>query len=199
VAAAALASASLGVAAAPPCSVLACDCDVPAIAELVRYPTVALFVGTAEPRVGDHVPVRVEGWFRGPGAAPLVLTTTGQETDATTGHVMMNTCGMALAPGRWIVAATRDSTFQRFMPGICLPAAPLDTPQGQAFMAEAVAAFGAPQAPPPAATERPAETSGRGAATSQGPLIAIAAAALAGTIVLFGLLAILARRRTSPP
>src|SRR5688572_6650006 len=94
VAALMLAAVALG---SRPCPALACSCVAPtSFEEHVGDPGIAVFIGTATERVGDNVAVAVEGWFKGPGSARVVLTSTGETTDPATGTTMVNTCGRPL-------------------------------------------------------------------------------------------------------
>ncbi|HET7678014.1 MAG TPA: hypothetical protein VFK38_09195 [Candidatus Limnocylindrales bacterium] len=149
----------------------ACSCFPTTIRDYLDDEQAAVFIGTALPQTGDNVPVVVQGWFKGPGEAPIVLTETGEVHDPVTGTVGGNTCGVKLTGGPFIVVAHFRGPGQPLQPSSCSPYAWLSMPDGQKLLAEAVSIFGEPKPPgePPSAAPATATATPAPATTSPPP------------------------------
>lgn len=163
--------------------VAACSCAMPSsLAEQATAET-AIFSGTADIRQARGVPVAVERWFWGAGAAPVVWLSANSFGDSAA-------CGVNVPPpgSRWIWVTWLPGNQGDYGTGLCSPSGDLDTPEGQAMFEEAVATFsGAPipsiEAAPTAAPADPAP-SGDPTGLLVGGAIAMASLALFGAIVL---------------
>ena len=116
---------------------VACSCAMPGA--LREYATTdnAIFSGTAGLKDGRGVPVEVDTWFIGNGAAPVVYLAASSFGDGAS-------CGTtAPTPGtRWIWVAWLDGGRGDPITGLCSPHAQLGTPEGDAMLAEATREFG---------------------------------------------------------
>jgi hypothetical protein len=181
--------------------VAACSCAMPGpLAESATADT-AIFSGTAGLRQERGVPVEVERWFWGRGAAPVVWLAAGSFGDGAS-------CGTQepLPGSRWIWQTWLPEDGGDPVTGLCSPHAMLDTPEGDAMLEEAIATF-SDRAPP---IDPPTPTPATVVDESPGPtdpdvvsrdvaVIAIGAAVGLASLGLFGGLALLARRRPSGP
>jgi hypothetical protein len=156
------------------------------------YATVenAVFTGTAGVQAGRGVPVEVDQWLWGQGAAPVVWLTASSFGDSAG-------CGTtAPLPGSsWIWVAWLPGNDGDFGTGLCSPAGQLGTPDGDAMLKDALAVFGAFE--PPETSAQPIPTSGpapaAGAPETSAFVIGVGAV-LAG-LLLFGGVALVARRQ----
>lgn len=181
--------------------VAACSCAGPQPMQTYATAENAIFTGTAGPRDARGVPVAVDRWLWGAGAAPVVwLAKTSFGNGAA--------CGTNPPPAgsTWIWVTWLPGNRGDFGTGLCSPAGDLSTPEGRAMLDEAMAVFTAVEPPTPTpeptpdgvvvpvSTPTPAPDPVAAARESAG--LTIAAALLAVTVVLFGGLILLARRRS---
>ncbi|HEY8167640.1 MAG TPA: hypothetical protein VIF84_02890 [Candidatus Limnocylindrales bacterium] len=175
-----------------PAPTFACSCALITIGELDPTQN-QVYVATAGEPIPDGTPMAVERWFAGPGAAPVVLLGASSFGDSAG-------CGTPqFAPGsRWIVSAWAGDPTQPPTTGLCQPHAPLDSPEGQAMLTQAAAAYGdgstpegggGPSASPTAAPSAPAAS---GDAT---PMIAVGGVVLLGVLAL-GVVYVIGRSRS---
>lgn len=181
--------------------VAACSCMLPGSLKESATAEQAIFSGTA----GDHqprgVPVQVDRWFWGQGAAPVVWLTESSFGDGAA-------CGTnpPAQGSRWLWIAWRPGNNGDFGTGLCSPAHDLGTPEGQAVFAEALEVFNGVAPPTPveaAATETvdPATAPDPAAAARDQAAVTILGGLLLGSLALFGGLVLIARRsrnRTDP-
>ena len=122
--------------AAIPGPVFACKCAPTNIGALDPA-TSQVYVGTAAATDAQGTPMGVEVWFEGPGEAPVVYLGPASFGDSAS-------CGIdPLAPGsRWIMSTYLAEPTATPTTGMCQPHAQLDTPEGQAMLADAEAAYG---------------------------------------------------------
>ena len=152
----------------------------------------AVFTGTAGAREVRGVPVRVDRWFWGVGAAPVVWLAASSFGDSAA-------CGTEPPPAgtAWLWVTWRVETGD-FGTGACSPAGNLAGPDGQALLAEAKAVFNAiapPEASPSSDGESLATQAPDPAAIARDTTgLAIGAVLIAASLALFGGLAVLARR-----
>lgn len=174
---------------------LACSCAMPGALKDYATAEHAVFTGTAGARVDRGVPVEVDQWLWGQGAAPVVWLTAGSFGDSAG-------CGTNPPPvgSSWIWVAWLPGNNGDFGTGLCSPAAPLGTPDGDAMLKEALAVFdpSLPSEPPesvptsePAPAVEPASTGG----ASDVSALLVGGAAVLGGVLLFGVVALVARRQ----
>lgn len=156
----------------------------------------AVFTGTAGVRERRGVPVAVDRWMWGIGAAPVVWLAATSFGDGAA-------CGtQAPQPGTaWIWVAWRPEDGD-FATGLCSPAGNLATAEGRALLADALSVFSA--VPPPELTPTP----GGGNLPTAAPEpvanardmtgLAIGGILAAMAVALFGGLALVARRSRGP-
>jgi hypothetical protein len=155
----------------------------------------AIFTGTAGAAKARGVPVQVDQWFWGKGAAPVVWLAASSFGDGAS-------CGTTPPkPGTaWLWVAWLPGNRGDFGTGLCSPSGDLATPEGQAMLADALTVFQA--IPPPAATPEPTAESAAGPAATPDPAatardatgLTIGAVLVAASLALFGVLALVARR-----
>ena len=174
----------------------ACSCVPLGTMKDYAKPENAVFTGTAGVREARGVPVAVDRWMWGVGAAPIVWLTASSFGDSAA-------CGVEPPPPgtAWIWVAWRPEQGD-FATGLCSPAANLATGEGRAMLADAESVFKA--VPPP----EPAPTAGGGNAPTAAPDpmaaardltgLAIGAFLVAMTVAMFGGLALIARRSGGP-
>jgi hypothetical protein len=173
--------------------VVACICAMPTSLAEQATAEHAIFAGTADVLQARGVPVVVERWFWGAGAAPVVwLTADSFGDDGASCRTNPP------APGsQWIWVTWLPGNEGDFGAGLCSPAGNLATPEGQAMFDEAVATFAGVPVPSaqPDPTAAPATSRSTAAADLTGVVIggAIAIASLA----LFGAIVLAARRRSA--
>lgn len=153
-------------------------------------PDHAIFSGTAGPRDARGVPVRVSQWFSGPGAAAVVYLADGSFGDGAS-------CGTT-APGagtEWVWIAYVDPEGGDPMAGLCSPHAQLNTPEGDALLADVIAAFGGTA--PPGATDPPADAPATPPIVPPDAGIPIVVGTVALALTLLGAVVLVARRPRS--
>lgn len=201
---------ALGLVGLVPGQAFACSCAGPQpMPAYAGDPRILIFSGTIAPGDGPGVTVLVERWFQG-GTNPEV------ELDPREFGIHGESCQIARPPAgsRWIFVAWVATVGDLPSVGLCSPHALLDTPEGQAMLADATATFGG--SPPaasaaPTGSVSPVSPAGPTAPASAAPspvtdalgAVASVAPALAGIavagLVLFGSLILLARRRPTGP
>ena len=188
---------SFGAVMTMPRPVAACSCvGYTSWKEAVNADT-AVFAGTAGPLDARGVPVRVERWFQGKGAAPTVWLARGSFNGKAG---VFNTCGVEAPPAGsswlWVAYPGENGDFGT---GLCSPAGDLASPEGAAMFREAVAAFGGeapgPADPMPAATADAAlPTPGPADIARDRSAVTIIGGLIAGSLAMFGGLVLIARR-----
>ena len=173
---------------APP-RAFACSCAQISIGQLDPTQN-QVYVATAGQAVPEGTPMAVERWFVGPGAAPVVALGATSFGDSAS-------CGTEqFQPGtRWIVSTWAGDPTQLPTTGLCQPHAQLDTPEGQAMLAEAVTAYGegtVPEGGAPTPTPEPASPS----APSDGSGVLILAGVIGLGVVGLGLVYVIGRGRS---
>jgi hypothetical protein len=189
--------------------VAACSCAMPGSMKALAIAENAIFTGVAGKQEARGVPVKVDRWFWGQGAAPVVWLSASSFGDSAS-------CGTTPpAPdSRWLWVAWRPENGGDFGAGLCSPSGNLDTAEGRAMLEEAQAVFEGVL--PPIATETslpevvdppvtvepaaPAATQDPAAIARDRATVTILGALLIGTIALFGgviLVARLSARRTN--
>jgi hypothetical protein len=157
----------------------------------------AIFTGTAGLLQDRGVPVEVDRWLWGEGAAPVVWLSAnsfGDEAGCGTSPPTPDT--------QWIWVTWLPGNGGDFGTGLCSPAGMLGTDQGDAMLHEAVAVFGglSPTTPTSAPTEAapvadsPEPVDPAAAARDTAGLVVGAGVALA-SLGLFGALILIARRQ----
>jgi hypothetical protein len=174
-----------------PC-VLACSCVEPRpLAEAVREPTSVVFVATVMPGAAGHVPVRVDRWFHGGGAAPVLLLDEGGFGEGGEAACQIG----RPAPGTLLIASTaRNPQRGTVYLNLCTRWATLPSEEGETLLAEATRAFGeGAEIAPPVAPAEPAR--------DPAPALLTLVVALAAGGLLFLLVVLVARRsrRSGPP
>jgi hypothetical protein len=175
---------------------VACSCAMPG--EMSTYATAenAVFTGTAGVRVDRGVPVEVDQWLWGQGAAAVVWLTASSFGDSAS-------CGSTPPPpgSSWIWVAWLPGNNGDLETNLCLPAAQLGSPDGDAMLKEALAAFEATEPPQPSgqpiATSAPTPTNEPEAAATASDLSAllVGGGAILVGLLLFGGVAFVARRQ----
>jgi hypothetical protein len=175
----------VGSLAAPGC-VVACSCVPLGPLETYRTDDAVVVMGRTGVRVGNDVPFAVERWFWGAGIAPVVALVPA-DTRFPDGTTAYNTCGVDLPADRHLLlVAGRDPADGRLHPSICSPLVDVDTAEGQALLAEAIATFGDGVSPAPTAP-----SDGPGDAL---PMAAAIVAVAFGAVVLLGIGLLVSRR-----
>jgi hypothetical protein len=150
----------------------------------------AVFSGTTGPSDARGVPVRVGMWFSGPGAAQIVYLAAESFGDGASCRTDVPAAGT-----EWIWVTFLPEGGGDPSTGLCSPHGQLHTPEGDALLAEATAAFGV-GGPPPGGTAtdppEPAQVT-PSIATEAGTPILVATVGL-GFVALLGAV-VLARRR----
>ncbi len=142
---AALSVLTFGWAALFPAPTFACSCAQITIGSLDTTQN-QVFVATAGQATAQGTPMAVERWFAGPGPAPVVTLSPASFGDSAA-------CGVEPFPAgsRWVMSTwTGDPTqgqAQQPTTGLCQPHAPLDSPEGQAMLAEATSVYGTGSVP----------------------------------------------------
>jgi len=177
--------------------VAACSCAMPGSLKESATAEQAIFSGTAGGRERRGVPVHVDRWFWGEGAAPVVWLAASSFGDGAS-------CGTTppIEGSRWLWITWRPGNNGDFGTGLCSPTHDLGTPEGQAVFAEAVAVFNgvAPPTPTEAAGGEilePATTPDPAAAARDQAAITIIGGLLVGSLAMFGALILIARRSRS--
>ena len=164
--------------AAPTCA-YACSCIPPEdIADYRGKPDVVILAGTVATIGPDQRGTfAVERWFQG-GTAAVVPIRGGQGAD----------CGLPLSAGQRLifVGDVEDGVIQA---GICSPSGDLSTPEGQALLGDAAAAYGDGVEP-------------AGAPTGEGdgvPSIVLIAVGIGAVLVVASIVAFARRERPEAP
>jgi hypothetical protein len=174
--------------------VAACSCVAFGSMKDYAKPENAIFTGTAGAAQARGVPVQVDRWLWGKGAAPVVWLAASSFGDGAS-------CGTTPPkPGTaWLWVAWLPGNRGDFGTGLCSPSGDLATPEGQAMLADALTVFQA--IPPPAATPEPTAAAAGPpgtpdpVATSRDATgLTIGAVLVAASLALFGVLALVARR-----
>lgn len=177
-----------------PHPVMACSCAMNRTMKENATPDQAIFTGTAGEQQARGVPVQVDRWLWGQGAAPVVWLAASSFGDGAACGITPPSKG-----SRWLWVAWLPGNNGDFGTGLCSPAGDLDTPEGQAMLADALTVFDAvdPPAPTPAepnAAPNPAATPDPVATARDRTAVTILAALLVGSLALFGGLVLVARR-----
>jgi hypothetical protein len=171
----------------------ACSCAMPG--SMKEYATVehAVFTGKAGEQIDRGVPVEVDQWLWGEGAADVVWLTASSFGDSAG-------CGTNPPPAgtSWICVAWLPGNNGDFGTGLCSPHAQLDTPEGQTMLADALAVFD-PNARP-AATPEPtpapqSPTSDPASGGRDATMLVIGGAVVLASLAMFGGIALIARRQ----
>ncbi len=154
----------------------------------------AIFTGTAGVQLARGVPVEVDQWLWGDGAAPIVWLSANSFGDGAS-------CGdTPPTPGTsWIWVTWRSENPGDFASGLCSPHQRLDNPEGAAMLQEAVDLFGwvePPGSPATEPTERPAAGIPGGTDADDGiaPIALVAGGVGLASAALFAALIWFARR-----
>lgn len=176
--------------------VVACSCAMPGPMQDYSTAENAVFTGTAGVLVERGVPVEVDQWLWGQGAADVVWLTASSFGDSAG-------CGTTPPPpgSAWIWVAWLPGNNGDFGTGLCSPAAKLGTADGDAMLKEALAVFDSTEPskasgqPIPTTEPSPsAEPAPAAASPDLTPFAVGGAAILAGLLVLGGV-AFVARRQ----
>jgi hypothetical protein len=188
--------ASFGAVMTMPRPVVACSCVGFTSWKDAVTPETPVFSGTAGQRDARGVPVRVDRWFSGKGPAPTVWLTAGSFSG---NPGVSSSCEVeAPPPGSswlWVAYPAENGDLGT---SDCSPAGDLATAEGRLMFEEAAAAFGGVALTGTEPTDSPAE-----AATTPGPAdvardrttVLILGGLLVGSLALFGVVALVARRR----
>ena len=190
---------------ADPSPVVACSCAQPGDGANVFDAQASVFTGTAGERRERGIPVQVDRWFRGAGAAPVVWLANGSFNGVPG---VGNSCGVdpPAAGSSWVWAAYRAEDGD-FGTGMCAPAGDLQTREGRALLARAEATFGrGGPVPPDAATDPTDPVSPAAAAPERDPAgeardrtaLLILAILVGGSAVMFRGAVLIARRSNRP-
>ena len=171
----------------------ACSCAMRETLAHFATPDYALFTGAAGAGIPRGVPVAVDRWLWGRGAAAQVFLAADSFGDGAA-------CGTNVPPvgSRWLWVAWISDESPDFHIGLCNPAGDLATDDGQAKLAEALKVFEA-IAPPTPVPEQTAEigaapTANPAAEARDGTGAVILGGLFGGALVLFGGAVLLARR-----
>lgn len=176
---------------------VACSCAMPG--PMKDYATVehAVFTGTAGVQTGRGVPVEVDQWLWGQGAADVVWLSANSFGDSAG-------CGVnpPAQGSKWIWVTWLPGNNGDFGTGLCSPAGDLSTPEGQAMLTDALSAFAAvdpPRSSPeasPAAPAAPEPEAPQAEPTSaESNLLLVGGGVALASLALFGGLALVARRQ----
>ena len=150
-----------------------------------------VYIATAGQATPQGLPMAVERWFAGPGAAPVVNLGPASFGDSAS-------CGTEPFPAgsRWILSTWAGDPTQPPTTGLCQPHALLDSPEGQAMLAEAVTAYGDGSVPEgggagPTATPEPSAPS----APTDPSTVVILAGVIGLAVIGLGLVYVLGRGR----
>lgn len=174
--------------------VAACSCATPGSIKEYAKPNNAVFTGTAGEHADRGVPVDVKQWLW-PQDAPAEVWLSAASFGDSAG------CGTTEPqPGTsWIWVTWRPENQGDFQIGLCSPAAPLDTPEGEQMLAEALAVFEVAPLPeassePTSAPQAPSDPESAGAGRDAG-MLAIGGAVVLASLAMFGAVAMVARRQ----
>lgn len=183
---------ALGALVASPRPVLACSCaGFQSMADHAA-PENAVFTGIAGAREPRGVPVQIDQWLWGAGAAPVVWL-----SDESFGDSGM--CGADPPPAgtSWIWVTWRPANERDFGTGLCQPQARLDSPEGREMLAEAIEFFGGGAPPGTAAPTEPAAAPAEPTSGASGipVFVPVAVGVAVATALLFGGLVLVSRRQ----
>ena len=167
----------------------ACSCAMPGPMQEYATADNAIFSGTAGLKDARGVPVEVETWFAGSGAAPIVYLAASSFGDGSS-------CGTnAPTPGtRWIWVTWLGEGQGDPVTGLCSPHGQLGTPEGDAMLADAARTFGG--TPFAVATDPPEPAPAPLVPEGSEPAIVVGTIGLG--LAIFGGAVLLARRRSRP-
>lgn len=170
-----------------PLRVAACSCvaPMPTLAELAREPGTDIVLASVGQALPDRTPLLIEGWFHGAPESDVIWIRGGAN--------MGTACDVFLDAGRSYVLVLYRGEDGLYSTDSCTPSGQVGTEAGDNLVVQATALFGTAQAPP---TPEPEPAAPVDLAPWTGGLIWVVAAAGAG-VLLFGLIALLARRRPS--
>jgi hypothetical protein len=184
---------AVGIVGGLPQRCVACSCmqPLPLAEASAQSPDLAIFVGTVtglQPDAatgGGLAMIEIEGTFRGPALPPAIVARSGNGAD----------CGLPVTVGERRLFTARVDEQGTWSPGICDPQALLGTPDGDAVLAEAEAAFGPLQdtASPPPLVSPESDSAGPDPVVAG---VAVAAGLILATVVIGGVVTIIRRRRT---
>jgi hypothetical protein len=184
---------TLGVAAPRPA--FACSCVGPEpMGSYVGDPQKLVFTGTVRASGQAGVAIAVEEWFQGNRGAVLEFPGDGRSPGSFGPNGAGCQEGYPPIGSRWIWVATIPKPGEQPQINLCTPKAMLDTPEGAAMLADARGAFGGSSTP---GTDVPREPATPAAGGDPTLLVAVAAGLVAAVLVLFGGVALVARRRLS--
>ena len=170
---------------------LACSCagPPPPLAEIAAADNVAIVAGTVGRALADRTPVAVDAWFHGVAPAEIVWLSGGSQ--------QMTSCDIFMSPGEQRLFVLYGGPEGLYSANSCSPTAVVGTAEGNALVAEAIQAFGDPQAPPTAEPEPepPAAPANPTAPQTGGPGMLWVAAGVGLATVLFGAVVLVARLR----
>lgn len=168
---------------------LACSCagPPPPLAEIAAADNVAIVAGTVGGALTDRTPVAVDAWFHGAAPAEVVWLSGGTQ--------MASSCDIFMSPGEQRLFVLYGQPEGIYSANSCSPSGVIGTAEGDALVAEAIQAFGQPQAPPTAEPEAepPAAPPNQPVAGGGGLLWVGAGVGLA--VLLFGSVVLVARLR----
>jgi len=168
---------------------VACSCAMPGSLREYATPDNAIFSGMAGPQDARGVPVEVDTWFVGTGAAPVVYLGASSFGDGAS-------CGTSAPPAgtAWIWVAWLGDGSGDPVASLCSPHAQIGTPEGNAMLAEATTTFGG--TPFAEATDPPGAAPSPPVPRGMEPVIVVGTVGLG--IAIFALAALFARRRSRP-
>jgi hypothetical protein len=185
--------ASVGILVGTAGPVAACSCAMAGSMKEYATEENAVFTGTAGEYAERGVPVDVKQWLW-PQDAPEEVWLGAASFGDSAG------CGTnPPQPGTsWIWVTWRPEQMGDFMTGLCSPAAPLDTPEGQEMLADALAVFEVqpleqPSSEPTQAPQSPQDPESRGGRDVS--MLAIGGAVVLASLGMFGAVALVARRQ----
>lgn len=186
--------ASLGILVGTAGPVAACSCAMAGSMKEYATEENAVFTGTAGEYAERGVPVDVKQ-FLWPQDAPEEVWLSAASFGDSAG------CGTSPPqPGTaWIWVTWRPDKAGDFMTGLCSPAAPLDTPEGQQMLEEALAVFDVrpleePSSDPTPVPQSPADPEPQSGGRD-GSMLVIGGAVVLASLAMFGAVALVARRQ----
>ena len=182
-----------------PKGVAACTCISRGIDTAGTQPDMVVFSGVTEPRDIRGFPVRITRWFKWSGDMPERVWL---DPRGFNGASMGSDCTIPQLPIGFEFIVASSATDGRYHVGACTPRGEMQTPEGQALLADAMRVFGTgaspptvpPSTPPPA---RPAPSQAGGNAVQQQTFNPASPVALLALVAVVGLVAgaIATRRR----
>jgi hypothetical protein len=173
-----------------PASAVACSCVGFTSMEEYVGPDKFVFEGTIQPGGRPGVDVAVARWFQGPGGPIVALAPDGFNDQGGGADCRVP---YPAAGSSWIFVAFVMDPGGQPQVNLCTPQGRIDTPEGQAMLADAIRVFGEGSTPSPAPGGAPAAPLEPVATAMSGLAPIIGAVAVAG--VIFAGLAIVLRRR----